>query len=157
MSFQLSPHAVIFDLERQIERKQTEIEGLMLQIQEVPEPIRETEIRRVRNRQNFFEDRQVSFTVNEREISVINVSNNTINRQIQTLQIEIEGLKDQIPILEADISGKIELGQTVTPLDLSNLENLIANLSSQVMTPQTDKKDNTGLIIAAIIAGALIL
>lgn len=151
MSFELSPQAVIFDIESQIEQlqiEQTEAEINLFIIQEKVDEFERLNPE-VGNTTVRFKRTELFDTLSFR------------GSELNRIKVQIETLKDQIPILEVDLSAKQELGIIQAPLDLSSLQNLISNLTSQLgnigivqpetITVQQEPKDNTlrNLLIAA--------
>jgi len=167
LSLELSPLAVLTDIERRIERLQNEIANSVGSLFVVPVE------------QKQLDDRGVERVINQVERafardknSEVESANNIRERQIRTLQ-------DQLPLLEADITAKREIRESEGFQAQTLLDNLVASLQN-LSTPQTPsqsvllppgeslefnldsilkpQQDNTvrNILIAVIIGGILL-
>ena len=140
MSFQLSPQAVLFDLERRLKEINEEIELVTLNLVEVPEKILGTK---------FISgcpscpSREIPTVLNNPEIQEAVDSNLPIQKALFLLREKRTTILRQIPVINADIEAKGITPQLTDPI----FENI----------PVIQAKQNNTLRNALLIGGALLI
>lgn len=188
MSFELSPQAFLFSVNRKIDELNQQITTAQSQRVIIPEPIVEFTTRQFRDQFRILRTEQVPFNRNQIQINEATMENNRINVLIESLTVEIDKLRNQIPVLQKDIEAKANAFQ-----GQEAFETLFTKINALISTTQTqqtsfegqqaqfrtaltnipkllgvpfptapgqekpEKKDNKGLIIAALAAGAILL